>query len=120
MYNKMNPIENNLECPICLDDIDLESGDFLELDCCKNKGHIKCLENWIKVNKSNGKCYYCQQDNNYFNINQNNLKDNITNNINNTIIINSVESNNYIKKNFTFFFYFCIISLSLIIIFSII
>ena len=41
MYNKMNPIENNLECPICLDDIDLESGDFLELDCCKNKGHIK-------------------------------------------------------------------------------
>lgn len=118
----MNSIENT-ECPICLEDIDLESGDFIELDCCKNKGHITCLENWIKVNKSDGKCYYCQQDNDYFkiennkSINNNNMDNNI---YNNTIIITRIESNNNLKKCFTIFFYFCIITLSFIIIFAII
>ena len=117
----MNSIENT-ECPICLEDIDLESGDFIELDCCKNKGHITCLENWIKVNKSNGKSYYCQQDNDYFKIKKNkSINNNIDNNIyNNTLIITRIESNNNLKKCFTIFFCFCIITLSFIIIFAII
>lgn len=117
----MNSIENT-ECPICLEDIDLESGDFIELDCCKNKGHITCLENWIKVNKSNGKCYYCQQDNDYFKIENNkSINNNIDNNIyNNTLIITRIESNSNSKKCFTIFFYICIITLSFIIIFAII
>ena len=58
--------ESNIECPICFEEIDLELGNFIELECCKNIGHIKCLENWIQYNKSPGICYYCQQNNNYF------------------------------------------------------
>ena len=58
--------ELNIECPICFEEIDIELGNFIELECCKNIGHIHCLENWIKHSKTPGVCYYCQQNNTYF------------------------------------------------------
>lgn len=115
----MNSIENTLECPICLEELDLEAGDFLELECCKNKGHIKCLENWIKVNKSDGKCYYCQQNNNYFKSPESSARETIEFN-HNIIITNINNNNNNFKKICTGVFYFCILTCTLIIIFCLI
>ena len=58
--------ELSIECPICLDEIDIELSNFIQLECCKKISHIKCLEIWIKHSKTPGFCYYCQQNNNYF------------------------------------------------------
>lgn len=118
----MIEIEDNLECPICLEEIDLESGDFIELECCKNKGHIKCLEKWIKVNKSDGKCYYCRQNNNYFKLVKTSTRENNQNNRNNqNIILNGLDSEN---RNCIIIClinsYFIILTISLILIFLII
>lgn len=50
------------ECFICLDNINLNENDFLELNCCKNNVHLKCLTQWyIKNNTSN--CFICNQTN---------------------------------------------------------
>ena len=97
IYNKMDMDINILECPICLEIIDIEIGDYIELKCCKNKGHISCIENWIKVNKSDGKCYYCQQDNDFFKLLENTESSSQDNNLQDytpsITIINVSESN---------------------------
>jgi hypothetical protein len=50
------------ECYICLDTINLNENDFLELNCCKNNVHLNCLKQWyIKHNTSN--CFICNQTN---------------------------------------------------------
>jgi len=52
----------NNECYICLDNINLNDNDFLELNCCKNNVHFKCLTQWyIKNNTTN--CFICNQTN---------------------------------------------------------
>ena len=56
--------ENINECYICLDNINLNENDFLELNCCKNNVHLKCLIEWyIKNNTSN--CFICNQTNDF-------------------------------------------------------
>jgi hypothetical protein len=53
------------ECYICLENINLTENDFLELNCCKNNVHLKCLTQWcIKNNTSN--CFICNQTNEIF------------------------------------------------------
>lgn len=50
------------ECYICLDTINLNENNFLELNCCKNNVHLNCLKQWyIKNNTSN--CFICNQTN---------------------------------------------------------
>lgn len=52
----------NNECYICLDNINLNDNDFLELNCCKNNVHFNCLTQWyIKNNTTN--CFICNQTN---------------------------------------------------------
>ena len=64
MTKNIEPIETT-ECYICLDTINLNENDFLELNCCKNNVHLKCLKEWcVKNNTSN--CFICNQTNDIF------------------------------------------------------
>lgn len=59
--NTIIDITNN-ECYICLETIHLHENDFLEMTCCKNKVHLKCLNEWY--NKTNSStCFICNQTN---------------------------------------------------------
>ena len=53
---------NNTECYICLDNINFNENDFLELNCCKNNLHLKCLKEWCTKNNTS-KCFICNQTN---------------------------------------------------------
>jgi hypothetical protein len=52
------------ECYICLDTINLNENDFLELNCCKNKVHLKCLIQWYNKNNTSN-CFICNQTNDF-------------------------------------------------------
>ena len=48
------------QCLICLDDLDEELGNLLQIDCgCKIKYHKECLLKWLRYKK---KCPICKQD----------------------------------------------------------
>ena len=58
--NKVDTIDisnNYLECPICLEII-YDTDPTLILECCKNKVHLICLEDWYSKHAKNLPVYY--------------------------------------------------------------
>lgn len=60
-YKMLNEI---IECPICLNDINNNEG-ILIPECCNNPVHLKCIMNWHKKNKNSKVCFICQQENSF-------------------------------------------------------
>ena len=51
-----------IECPICLDPIDMSNNIILVLDCCHKEIHLQCMKNWIlnPQNTQKDKCILCR------------------------------------------------------------
>ena len=114
-------IENRIECPVCLYNIE-ECEGILIMECCKKMIHLTCIIDWYTKNPQNTICFMCNQSNKfckdlYYNIQQGtnnntniemNPNDNQDDNPNdNSEIFNN--SNNYIYKT-------CILKLFIIVI----
>ena len=52
-------MSEDLECPICLDTIDIEKEDSISVPCCHKSYHIDCLVECL-IHKSN--CPLCRND----------------------------------------------------------
>ena len=48
------------ECYVCLENINLNQNDFIELNCCKQNVHFNCLKQWYIKNKTPN-CFICNQ-----------------------------------------------------------
>lgn len=61
-YNK-EPYNIMIECPICLEYLDLSNNVILTTDCCYQDAHLNCITKWIKNpnNKNNLLCPICRQ-----------------------------------------------------------
>jgi hypothetical protein len=57
-------LNHDKECPICLDEINIEEG-FIIPDCCNNPVHLKCIIDWYEKNNNSNVCFICQQVNNF-------------------------------------------------------
>lgn len=44
------------ECVICIEEL-IDNSGFLLLECCNNKVHINCLNEWIITNFKKGKIF---------------------------------------------------------------
>lgn len=53
-----------IECPICLNDINNNEGIIIP-ECCNNPVHLKCIMDWYKNNNRNNVCFICQQVNEF-------------------------------------------------------
>ena len=65
--NKVDTIDisnNYLECPICLEII-YDTDPTLILECCKNKVHLICLEDWYSKHAKKPTCILCNQYNSF-------------------------------------------------------
>ena len=65
--NKVDIIDisnNYLECPICLEII-YDTDPTLILECCKNKVHLICLEDWYSKHAKKPTCILCNQYNSF-------------------------------------------------------
>ena len=56
-YLESAPPEDDL-CPICQDD-ELTNNEWCEINKCKHKFHISCIEQWLQVKKTCPKCRSC-------------------------------------------------------------
>ena len=115
----------NNECPICLEDFG-DTNEFIIVDCCKKKLHIKCIVDWYTIRPNNKYCFMCNQENIFckdFFYNTNLEIDNsniITINNDNIITINNdnnLVNNNNISKYDILIYY---IKISTVIIFIVI
>ena len=69
MYHMMNyETQNNIdnECPICLEEIEIDSG-LIIMECCNKKLHLTCLINWYISNPTKQNCFICNQSNKFCN-----------------------------------------------------
>jgi len=67
LTNKTNIIDFSntyLECPICLEVIN-DTDPTLILECCKNKVHLLCLEDWYSKHAKGPICILCNQYNSF-------------------------------------------------------
>jgi hypothetical protein len=82
-----------MECIICFENTSINN--YTQLECCKQIVHNECLEKWIKNNINTitdiSYCFYCKQKNNNIDYIIN-IIDN--SNVNNNIIIETLETNN--------------------------
>jgi hypothetical protein len=53
-----------IECPICLNDINNNEGIIIS-ECCNNQVHLKCIMDWYKKNDKTNVCFICQQVNQF-------------------------------------------------------
>ena len=53
-----------IECPICLNDINNGEGIIIP-ECCNNPVHLKCIMDWYEKNNRNNVCFICQQVNQF-------------------------------------------------------
>lgn len=89
------------ECPICLENININSS-LIILNCCKKKVHIKCCIEWYTQHPNNKNCFMCNQNNN---LSKELIKKD--NNDTHTIIeINSNQNNNITCKEYLQIFIF--------------
>ena len=53
-----------IECPICIETINLDNQDYINLDCCNKIVHISCLKEWCSSiqNKNKKICILCRTD----------------------------------------------------------
>ena len=56
-YKESVPPEDDV-CPICLDD-ESTNNKWCEVNKCKHKHHISCIEKWLKVQKTCSMCKGC-------------------------------------------------------------
>ena len=52
------------ECPICLNDMNIEEG-ILLLECCNNNVHLSCLLEWCSTEGKPTTCILCNQSNKF-------------------------------------------------------
>lgn len=67
LTNKTDMVDSSniyLECPICLEIIN-ENDPTLILECCKNKVHLICLEDWYSKHARRPSCILCNQYNSF-------------------------------------------------------
>ena len=94
---------NEYECLICLEDIEIDTDEYIILECCNKQVHIHCLCNWINSSDNINKlsCPYCRQKSIMCNDIYNTL--NISRNISRNIDFRNTNINNqqYLNlKNF--------------------
>ena len=98
----MNVDNINNECVICIEDI-TDNNSIIVLECCKNKVHIRCINEWILTKLKQQvyveNCFFCNQKNDLIQFitmpeitESNNENDSSTedeNNQNSSIVINN-------------------------------
>ena len=52
---------SDIECPICFESID--DSNLVVMNCCKQKIHSSCLNQWVLFKKDN-RCILCRGNNN--------------------------------------------------------
>jgi len=57
-------LNDDIECPICLNDINNNEGIIIP-ECCNNPVHLKCIMDWYEKNSTNNICFICQQVNQF-------------------------------------------------------
>ena len=57
-------LNDEIECPICLNDINNNEGIIIP-ECCNNPVHLKCIMDWYKKNDKTNVCFICQQVNQF-------------------------------------------------------
>lgn len=53
-----------IECPICLNEINNNEAIIIP-ECCNNSVHLKCIMDWYKINNKSNVCFICQQVNKF-------------------------------------------------------
>ena len=80
------------ECLICFNNIQLDTGEYILLECCNKQVHIDCLCTWIKScdNMDKITCPYCRQ------------KSILCNDIYNSLTIQNISNISNISHNIDF------------------
>lgn len=89
-------LNNVIECPICMNDINNNEG-IIIFECCNNHVHLKCVMEWYSKKHKNNICFICQQVNQFTKDIHFYLPEN--KNIRNNLLENNSDENNDNEEN---------------------
>ena len=105
----LNTPELEEECLICFNNIQVDTCEYILLECCNKQVHIDCLSSWIKScdNMHKLNCPYCRQKSLLCNDIYNSLT---IQNISHNIDVSNEDTNNLAIINVNDDYHYCIFS----------